>query len=201
MALTPNQSGQAYLDALNNGRLGEYYGHEEDYFNQYLGGGSDVGGISTDDMADAQYWSMSQYLNDNPDAQWLDVWTEAAKHSDEWAEKLMDYYSEKDSLDAANKYTAEREDSAYQRLVEDLKKAGLNPAMMFSGSASPSASASQGYIRQSEGANSRGIGNYSKLKSLMLNYMMYELKKGLGTANTVSKFLNNILGFGWLFGS
>ena len=69
-------------------------------------------GESANDISDNQYWSMSQYLNDNPDATWLDAWKEAAKYSDEWAEKLMDYYAEKQSLDEANAYTASREDTA-----------------------------------------------------------------------------------------
>lgn len=45
---------------------------------------------------------------------------------------------------AQNEWTAQREDTQYQRLVHDLLKAGLNPAMLFGKSAQPVSSASAG---------------------------------------------------------
>jgi len=137
--------------------------------------------------------SLSDFMRDNPGLPALEYVQYMAQHSDEWAEKLVDYYLEKDSLYEANAYTASREDTAYQRLVQDLKKAGLNPAMMYGSSASPSSASSAGYLRLSEGANQRGINSYAKLKDLMLSYMLYALQKGLGIANTVNSFLDTLI--------
>jgi hypothetical protein len=131
--------------------------------------------------------SLSEYMTNNPDATPQEAMEYMSQHSDEWAEKYLDYLTEKGELTSANEYTAEREDTAYQRLVNDLRQAGLNPAMMYGGSANISASGSQGYVKMTEGANSRSIGNYAKLKKVILDYMLYELKKNLGTANSVMK--------------
>lgn len=136
--------------------------------------------------------SLSQYMNDNPGLGYEDYLKWMSQHSDEWAEKYLDYLTERGELDRANEYTANREDTAYQRLVSDLQKAGLNPAMMYGSSASISASGSQGYVKMSEGANSRAIGNYSKLKKLVLSYLAYQLESSLGTANSIFKGINSI---------
>lgn len=131
--------------------------------------------------------SVSQYMSEHPGASYEEIMAYMASQSDEWAEKYLDYLTEKGELDRANEYTASREDTAYQRLVSDLKAAGLNPAMMFGSSASISASGSQGYIKMTEGANSRSISNYSKLKNLLLALAKFEFDKSYKTANTVIK--------------
>lgn len=122
-------------------------------------------------------FSLSQFMADNPGMTYQQILQEAAKHSDEYAEVYLNYLTERGELDAANQYTANREDTAYQRLVSDLQAAGLNPAMMFGSHATPSAAGSQGYVKMSEGANSRQIGNYSKLKTLLYKMLNYELQK------------------------
>lgn len=137
------------------------------------------------DNAESGGFSLSEFMNSNPGATPEQIMEEAAKHGDEFAEKWIDYLLEQGALDKANAYTASREDTAYQRLVSDLKAAGLNPAMMYGSSASPSAAGSQGYVKMVEGANSRSISNYSKIKQVILNLLKYELQKGLGIANTV----------------
>lgn len=136
--------------------------------------------------------TLSQYMSEHPDLSPEEYMAYMAQHSEEWAEKYLDYLAEKGELDRANSYTANREDTAYQRLVQDLRNAGLNPAMMYGGSASISAGGSQGYIKMTEGANSRAVGNYSKIQKILLAYMMYELQKNLGTANTIFKGIGSL---------
>lgn len=62
---------------------------------------------------------------------------------------------------AQNEYTAEREDTQFQRLVEDLKKAGLNPAMLFGHGAQPASSPSA-----SPSPNGGSFSNMIELASL-----------------------------------
>lgn len=137
--------------------------------------------------------TLNDYLLSNQNATGEDILRYLAQNDSEWAEKWIDYLLEKESLDAANKYTADREDTAYQRLVQDLKAAGLNPAMMFGNSASISASGSQGYIKQSEGANSRSIGNRDKLKRLTLAYLQTQFDMSYKTANMFMSLLGFLI--------
>lgn len=137
--------------------------------------------------------SLSEYLQSHPGATYEDAMKYMAQYSDEWAEKYIDYIGEQEGLNKANEYTAQREDTAYQRLVADLRAAGLNPAMMYGSSASPvGSSGSQGYVKMSEGATSRGISNYSKIKNMILAYLSYELKKGLGIANATFDGIDSV---------
>lgn len=163
---------------------------EEAIVNGILGGtGADV--------------SLSQYMSDHPGATPEEYFQYMSEHSDEWAEKYLDYMLEKQSLDEQNKYTANREDTAYQRLVADLKAAGLNPAMMYGSSASPSASNSLGYLKQNEGATSRSISSFTKLKNLILGFLSYELYRKLDTVDSIfgnaKKFTGMLKDLGPLF--
>ena len=67
--------------------------------------------------------SLSDYMKNHPGASYEDYLKWMAYHSDEWAEKYLDYLTEKGEIDKQNQYTASREDTAYQRLMTDLKKA------------------------------------------------------------------------------
>lgn len=136
--------------------------------------------------------SVSDYLAANPGSSAEDILKYMASNSDEWAEKWIDYSLEKQSIDDANSYTASREDTAYQRLVADLKKAGLNPAMMYGSSAGTSASGSSGTIGMSSGATSKTISNYSKLKQLLLAYMLYNLKLTGSISSLIGNGLTSI---------
>lgn len=136
--------------------------------------------------------TLAEYMKDNPDLSPEEYMKYMSQHSEEWAEKYLDYITEQEQLNNANEYTAMREDTAYQRLVDDLRQAGLNPAMMFGSSASPQASGSQGYIRMTEGANSRAVGNSTKLQKIILGYMLYQLEKELGSMNAASNFIGSI---------
>lgn len=67
-----------------------------------------------------------EYMADNGDAGSLD--------------KLINVLSE----DEARQWTADREDTQYQRLVEDLRKAGINPYILMQSGASPISSSTSG---------------------------------------------------------
>lgn len=67
--------------------------------------------------AESGGWSLSSFMEANPGLSYETIMSEAAKHGDEFAEKYLDYLTEKGELEAANKYTAEREDTAYQKLM------------------------------------------------------------------------------------
>ena len=191
---------EVYED-FNLGEVPEVSHHTENSSNQV-----DIAGLTKDEHYDEEDpidneggFSLAQYMQENPGLGYEDYMKVAAAYSDEFAEKYLDYLTEKGELDKANAYTAEREDTAYQRLVKDLKAAGLNPAMMYGSSASTSASGSQGYVKMTEGANSRGVTNYSKLKNLILAYMSYELKKSLGITNSVLNGVGKLTGLLGLF--
>lgn len=132
--------------------------------------------------------SLSEWLRLNPGASYQDAMKYMAQHSDEWAEKLIDYYANLENRD----YQASREDNAYQRLVSDMRQAGLNPALMYGGSASPQVGSYGSYDVQG-GATSRGISNYSKIKQIMLAYLTYELNKSLGITNSVFKGASTLI--------
>lgn len=62
----------------------------------------------------------------------------------EWAiDKYYNYLLSEKSANTARAYEAMREDTAYQRTVQDMKAAGLNP-WMLGASASPIQSSAQG---------------------------------------------------------
>jgi len=148
-----------------------------------------------------QAYTISQYINAHPGASAEQILNYMAKHSDEYAEMYMNYLLEQGQLDAANAYTAEREDTAYQRLVQDLKAAGLNPAMMYGSSAGTYAGGSQGYIKMSEGASSRDFTRNKQLQELILKTLVYELQTKKFAMNSIlslygsnSGLLGKILG-------
>lgn len=62
--------------------------------------------------------------------------------------------------------------------------------MLYAHNANISASGSQGYIKMTEGANSRAVGNYSKLQKILIGYMLY----GLGVSKTVISGITGLAG-------
>lgn len=73
----------------------------------------------------------------------MDNLVSLANKGDEAAiEKLINIWSTQESEKTARDWTASREDSAYQRLNEDLKKAGISPYILSG--ATPMVSSSSG---------------------------------------------------------
>lgn len=136
--------------------------------------------------------SISDYIKNHPGQDPLIYLDFMAQNSDEWAEKFLDYYINKKSIDEANAYTASREDTAYQRLVADLKAAGLNPAMMYGSTASTHAAGSAGVADISGGSNSRSISNFEKIKQIIMLYLMYNLKFATSITGSISSGMKDI---------
>lgn len=84
----------------------------------------------------------SNYGNWNGD--WYGYLNWMASHGDQASlDKLFNYLMSEQSAMNARQWTAEREDTAYQRLVADMKAAGLNPYAFATMGANPIASSSQ----------------------------------------------------------
>lgn len=60
------------------------------------------------------------------------------------ADKLIGYLMSEESAQTARDWTASREDTQYQRLVDDLKSAGINPYAILATAGSPVSSGSNG---------------------------------------------------------
>lgn len=99
--------------------------------------------------------------------------------SEEQAQKQMDFQSSANKIamdfsaaeaDKERAFQTEMANSAYQRAVSDLKKAGLNPILAYSqgGASVPSVSAATGVTSSGAKATTSDIG-----------YKPYELKYGL----------------------
>lgn len=84
-------------------------------------------------------------------------------------EKLFNYYSTKKSEETARELTMKREDNQYQRLVEDLRKAGISPYVISS--ASPGVSAFTGATysgsQMTSEANARRTGDINVGKAIL----------------------------------
>lgn len=72
-----------------------------------------------------------EYLADNGDPASLD--------------KLLNYLMSEQSANIAREWTAKREDTAWQRLVADMRAAGINPYAFATFGANPIASGSSGH--------------------------------------------------------
>lgn len=113
--------------------------------------------------------------SNNPD--WLNSLIERAKTDTGAYEKLIDYYATRESEKTAREWTAQREDTAYQRLMDDLKKAGISPYVLSGATPSVSSSVGKSYSGSqmtSRENNAKTVGS-SELKSLLalLGVMLY----------------------------
>lgn len=71
--------------------------------------------------------------------QYLDKYGSESDH-----DRFIDWLMTNESAKIARDWTASREDTQYQRLVDDLKKAGINPYALLNNGASPISSSSNG---------------------------------------------------------
>ena len=92
-------------------------------------GPTGVRNFNYDDLSDITASILaSNKINNINDQNWLEVLQRDAASGDVSAkEKLLNYYMTEQSHKTARDWTAQREDSAYQRLVEDMKLAGVPP--------------------------------------------------------------------------
>lgn len=67
---------------------------------------------------------------------WLSELQKQANQGNEAAlQMLMNYYMTRQSEQSARDYNAQREDTYYQRMIADMKKAGISPYALSAGSA------------------------------------------------------------------
>lgn len=117
--------------------------------------------------------NLNNYSSWNGD--WKGYLEWLANHGDQAAlDKLLNYLMSEQSSQNARDWTAQREDTAYQRLVADLKAAGINPYAFATFGASPFASSSGGHSYS---------GNYSA---------SYEINKEKNQQNWLKVVLSSI---------
>lgn len=96
----------------------------------------------TDQQKNALTFKSSQNIaSGGTDSKWKDI-ENLAKNDPAYLEKLVNYYMTEESNKTAREWTAIREDTAYQRLMKDLKKAGISPYVLTG--ATPAVSSSSG---------------------------------------------------------
>lgn len=113
--------------------------------------GTPVGSTSAADTGKKTYQDF-----DNP----LDYLQYLIDSGDTGAQdRLIDYLLGEQSNTNAREWTAQREDTQYQRFAEDMRKAGFNPAAMLTLGAQPVSSSSSG-----RSYNSSTITDYQSMK-------------------------------------
>lgn len=81
----------------------------------------------------------------------------AENGSDADYDRFMNFLTNNYSVDKANAWTAQREDTQYQRLVADLKAAGINPYVLLQSGGSPASSASATYSSSGSYASNEAL--------------------------------------------
>lgn len=85
--------------------------------------------------------TASSMASNGSDSNWTNI-QNLAKTDPAYLEKLVNYFMTEESNKTAREWTAQREDSTYQRLMKDLKKAGISPYVLTG--ATPAVSSSSG---------------------------------------------------------
>lgn len=118
--------------------------------------------------------------------QWLNY---EASHGNEAAiDLLYNYKLSEESANNARAWTAEREDSQYNRLVKDLHSVGVNPYFALSG-ASPVSSSTQGVNYQGQQFTSRG----STLKNIDSRELINAINAGVSAGNSILGLIGKIV--------
>lgn len=135
---TTSPNNDAYWDWETNENStwdGTTNGKSPEENNPDYNGGKKSSDWSNDPLADFSKW--------NGDV--LGYFTYMAKtYGGQYNDRLMNYIESEGSATAAREWTANREDTQYQRLVEDLKAAGINPYILLQNGATPVSSSSSG---------------------------------------------------------
>ena len=98
--------------------------------------GTDLGNNSATSLA-GQKWDSDSWFNNV---------VERANNGDEASiQFLLNYFANRESEKTARDWTAMREDNAYQRLSEDLRKAGISPYVLSGATPAVSSSAGKSY--------------------------------------------------------
>lgn len=105
-------------------------------------------GPSLEDLTggNKQEQTASDFARSDSNPSWLNSLIDKANAGDTSAyEKLIDYYMTEDSAKTAREWTAQREDNQYQRLMDDLRKAGVSPYVLSGATPGVSSSAGKSY--------------------------------------------------------
>lgn len=87
--------------------------------------------------------NLDDYSNWNGD--WYGYMKYKAEKGDaEWMERYWNYMMGEQSAATAREWTANREDTAYQRMAADMRAAGINPYALMQSTAGPISSSSSG---------------------------------------------------------
>lgn len=155
-------------------------------WNEYVKGNE-----NTDTLPAQTSTSSNQDYSDNPyqfgSMEWLKY---AGEHGNEAAiDMYYNYMMSEKSATTAREWTAQREDSQYQRMVSDLRNAGINPYFALSGG-SPASSATQGVNYQGGQYTSRG----SNVRSNDTDLVKAGINAGTDIFSTIMQFLGTIIG-------
>lgn len=128
--------------------------------------------------------------SDNPyqvgSMQWLTY--EASNGNEAAIDLLYNYKLSEESANSARAWTANREDTQYQRMVKDLHSVGVNPYFALSG-ASPVSSSSQGVNYQGQQFTSRG----STLKNIDSRELINAINAGVSAGNSILGLIGKIV--------
>lgn len=113
---------------------------------------------------------------------------EAQNGNEAAVDRYYNYIMSEQSANTARQWTAKREDTAYQRMVSDLKSAGVNPYFALSGG-SPISSATQGVNYQGGQYTSRG----SNVRTSNLQEYLNSVNAGVDIGQSVLGLISSII--------
>lgn len=127
-----------------------------------------TGGIYNQNKGQGDYepTALSLSMSDFDNNTWFKKLEAMARNGDVAAqEKLLNFIMSEASSKTARDWTAQREDNAYQRLMVDLKKAGISPYVLTG--ATPAVSSSSGRNYTSTNMTTQANSERSSLMQLL----------------------------------